>query len=243
MKSFIPIIISIFCAFNLRAATPPQTEQNPPLDPKNMDTSVKPGDDFFRYANGAWIKRTEIPPEYSRWGAFNELIERNNDALHVIAEQASKTQVDPKLAPETQKVGDYYASGMDEKTIDALRTKPLAEEFQRIDAIKDRAALLKAIAHLHTIGVGAFFEFGSGQDAKDSSRDIAQAVQGGLGMPDRDYYTKQDADMKQKREKYVAHVTKMLTLLGEPADKAAEDAKKIQALETKLAEASRQRLV
>ena len=242
MKSFIPIIISIFCAFNLRAATPPQTEQNPPLDPKNMDTSVKPGDDFFRYANGAWIKRTEIPPEYSRWGAFNELIERNNDALHVIAEQASKTQVDPKLAPETQKVGDYYASGTDEKTIDALRTKPLAEEFQRIDAIKDRAALLKAIAHLHTIGVGAFFEFGSGQDAKDSSRDIAQAVQGGLGMPDRDYYTKQDADMKQKREKYVAHVTKMLTLLGEPADKAAEDAKKILALETKLAEASRTRV-
>ena len=242
MKSFIPIIISIFCAFNLRAATPPQTEQNPPLDPKNMDTSVKPGDDFFRYANGAWIKRTEIPPEYSRWGAFNELIERNNDALHVIAEQASKTQVDPKLAPETQKVGDYYASGMDEKTIDALRTKPLAEEFQRIDAIKDRAALLKAIAHLHTIGVGAFFEFGSGQDAKDSSRDIAQAVQGGLGMPDRDYYTKQDADMKQTREKYVAHVTKMLTLLGEPADKAAEDAKKILALETKLAEASRTRV-
>ncbi len=242
MKSFIPIIISIFCAFNLRAATPPQTEQNPPLDPKNMDTSVKPGDDFFRYANGAWIKRTEIPPEYSRWGAFNELIERNNDALHVIAEQASKTQVDPKLAPETQKVGDYYASGMDEKTIDALRTKPLAEEFQRIDAIKDRAALLKAIAHLHTIGVGAFFEFGSGQDAKDSSRDIAQAVQGGLGMPDRDYYTKQDADMKQKREKYVAHVTKMLTLLGVAADKAAEDAKKILALETKLAEASRTRV-
>src|SRR5437867_6198737 len=204
MKSFIPFVLAIICGVG--ASPQPQIEQkSPPLDPTNMDTSVKPGDDFFRYANGAWIKRTEIPPEYSRWGAFNELIERNNDALHVIAEQASKTQVDPKLAPETQKVGDYYASGTDEKTIDALRTKPLAEEFQRIDAIKDRAALLKAIAHLHTIGVGAFFEFGSGQDAKDSSRDIAQAVQGGLGMPDRDYYTKQDADMKQKREKYVAH--------------------------------------
>src|SRR3989449_5886531 len=243
MKSFLATIISLFCAFGLLAGPQPQIAQNqPPLDPKNMDTSVKPGDDFFRYANGAWIKRTEIPPEYSRWGAFNELIERNNDALHVIAEQASKTQVDPKLAPETQKVGDYYASGTDEKTIDALRTKPLAEEFQRIDAIKDRAALLKAIAHLHTIGVGAFFEFGSGQDAKDSSRDIAQAVQGGLGMPDRDYYTKQDADMKEKREKYVAHVAKMLTLLGEPADKASDDAKKILALETKLAEASRTRV-
>jgi putative endopeptidase len=243
MKPFISIIISIFCAFALYAATQPQTEQNPPpLDPKNMDTSVKPSDDFFRYANGAWIKRTEIPPEYSRWGAFNELIERNNDALHAIAEQASKTQIDPKLAPETQKVGDYYASGMDEKTIEALRTKPLAEEFRRIDAIKDRAALLKAIGHLHTIGVGAFFEFGAGQDAKDSSRDIAQAVQGGLGMPDRDYYTKTDEDSKKKRAAYVEHVTKMLNLLGEPAGKAAEDAKKIMALETKLAEASRTRV-
>ena len=240
MKLFIPIIISLVCVFNLRAATQPQIEQNPPpIDPQNMDTSVKPGDDFFRYANGAWIKRTEIPPEYSRWGAFNELIEHNNDALHAIAEKASTTQVDPKLAPETQKVGDYYASGMDEKTIEAVRTKPLEEEFKRIDAIKDRADLLKEIAHLHTIGIGAFFGFGAGQDAKDSSRDIAQAVQGGLGMPDRDYYSKQDADMKEKRQKYVAHVTKMLTLLGEPADKAAEDAKKILALETKLAEASR----
>src|ERR1700688_996470 len=241
MKSFL-ILIPLICATGLRAATPPQTEQNPPpLDPKNMDTSVKPSDDFFRYANGAWIKRTEIPPEYSRWGAFNELIEHNNDALHVIAEKASTPQVDPKLAPETQKVGDHHPSGMDEKTIEAVRTKPLEEEFKRIDAIKDRADLLKVIAHLHTIGVGAFFGFGSGQDAKDSSHDIAQVVQGGLGMPDRDYYTKQDADMKEKRQKYVAHVTKMLTQLGEPAEKAYEDAKKILALETKLEEASRTR--
>jgi predicted metalloendopeptidase len=139
-------------------------------------------------------------------------------------------------------VGDYYASGMDEKTIEAVRTKPLEKEFQRIDEIKDRVDLLKAIAHLHAIGIDAFFGFGAGQDAKDSSRDIAQALQGGLGMPDRDYYTKQDADMKDKRQKYVAHVTKMLTLLGEPVDKAANDAKKILALETKLAEASRTRV-
>src|SRR5436309_4788430 len=241
MKSFIPFVLAIICGVD--ASPQPQIEQkSPPLDPKNMDTSVKPSDDFFRYANGAWLKRTEIPPEYSRWGAFNELIEHNNDALHAIAEKASTTQVDPKLAPETQKVGDYYASGMDEKTIDAQRTKPLEEEFKRIDAIKDRADLSKAIAHLHTIGVGAFFGFGAAQDAKDSTHDIAQAAQGGLGMPDRDYYTKQDADMKEKRQKYVAHVTKMLTLLGEPAEKAAEDAKKILALETKLAEASRTRV-
>jgi predicted metalloendopeptidase len=243
MKSFTVILISIIAPFGLRAEPQPQIAQNsPPIDPKNMDTSVKPGDDFFRYATGAWIKRTEIPPEYSRWGAFNELIERNNDALHTIAGKASQIQVDPKLAPETQKVGDYYASGMDEQSIEAMRTKPLEEELGRIEAIKDRQDVLTEIGHLHSIGINAFFNFGAGQDAKDSTRDIAQAVQGGLGMPDRDYYTKQDPDMKQKREKYIAHVTKMLTLLGEPAQKAADDAKRIMALETKLAEASRTRV-
>jgi predicted metalloendopeptidase len=243
MKSSIAIIISLIAAISLLAEPQPQTAQSaPPLDPNNMDTSVKPGDDFFRYVNGGWIKRTDIPPEYSRWGAFNELIERNNDALHTIAEKASQIQVDPKLAPETQKVGDYYASGMDEKMIEAMRTKPLQDEFNRIDMIKDQKDVLAEIAHLHTVGINTFFNFGAGQDAKDSTRDIAQAVQGGLGMPDRDYYTKQDPDMKEKREKYIAHVTKMLTLLGEPAEKAAEGAKKIMALETKLAEASRTRV-
>jgi putative endopeptidase len=243
MKSFISIVISLICVVGLRATTQPQSVQSPPpLDPKNIDSSVKPSDDFFTYANGAWIKRTEIPPEYSRWGAFNELIERNNDALHTIADKASQTPVDPKLAPETQKVGDYYVSGMDEKAIDAARAQPLKEAFQKIDAIKDREDVLKEIAHLQSIGINAFFNFGSGQDAKDSTRDIAQAVQGGLGMPDRDYYTKPDADMKEKREKYIAHVTKMLTLLGKPAQKATDDAKKIMALETKLAEASRTRV-
>jgi len=243
MKSFPVILIAIITPFALRAEPQPQSAENsPPIDPKNMDTSVKPCDDFFRYATGAWIKRTEIPPEYSRWGAFNELIERNNDALHTIAGKASQIQVDPKLAPETQKVGDYYASGMDEQSIEAMRTKPLEEELGRIEAIKDPQDVLNEIGHLHSIGINAFFNFGAGQDSKDSTRDIAQAVQGGLGMPDRDYYTKQDPDMKQKREKYIAHVTKMLTLLGEPAQKAADDAKRIMALETKLAEASRTRV-
>src|ERR1700751_4833399 len=139
MKSFTVILIAIIAPFALRAEPQPQIAQNsPPIDPKNMDTSVKPGDDFFRYATGAWIKRTEIPPEYSRWGAFNELIERNTDALHNIAEKASQATVDPKLAPETQKVGYYSVSGMDEKAIEAAGTTPLAQEFQKIDAMKDR---------------------------------------------------------------------------------------------------------
>src|SRR2546421_4996842 len=216
-----------------------KNENAKPIDANNMDTSIKPSDDFFLYANGGWIKRTEIPPEYSRWGSFNILIEHNNDALHAIAEKATKTKADD---PSTKKVGDYYASGMDEKTIEAMRTKPLQDELAKIDSIKDRQDVLKEIAHLHMMGVNAFFNFGSGQDDKDSTREIAQAVQGGLGMPDRDYYTKDDDASKKLRDQYVAHVTKMLTLLGESAEKADADANKIMALETSLAQASRTRV-
>src|SRR5436305_12723491 len=106
---------------------------------------------------------------------------------------------------------------MDEQAIEAMRTKPLQEKLNRIDMVKDRQDVLTEIGHLHSIGINAFFNFGAGQDAKDSTRDIAQAVQGGLGMPDRDYYTKQEPDMKQKCEKYIAHATKMLMVLGDPA--------------------------
>src|SRR5881392_1984408 len=243
IKSTLLIVACLFCAVGLHAQSAPKIEENPPpLDPKDMDTSVKPQDDFFMYANGGWIKNTEIPPEYSRWGSFNQLVEHNNDALHEIAEKAASSHVDPKTASDVQKVGDYYASGMDEKTIDAARIKPIQDEFKRIDAIKDRNDLLKEIAHLHTIGVDAFFGFGSGQDAKDSTREISQAVQGGLGMPDRDYYTKTDDASKKLRDQYLDHVSKMLTLLGQPKDKTAVGAKKIMALETALAQASRTRV-
>ena len=247
MLKFLCIVVTgLLTVFILRAESAVSSDKNPPpsrpIDPSSMDPSVKPADDFFLYAAGGWIKRTEIPPEYSRWGSFNELIERNNDALHDIAEKVENTQVDPKLAPEVQKVGDYYASGMDEKTIEAMRTKPLDDEFKNIDAVKDRNDLLKEIAQLHTIGVNVLFNFGSGQDSKDSAHEIAQAVQGGLGLPDRDYYTKTDEASKKLRDQYVDHVAKMLTLLGEPAAAAADDAKKILALETKLAEASRTRV-
>jgi putative endopeptidase len=217
-------------------------ENGKPIEAGNMDTSVKPQDDFFSYSNGGWIKRTEIPPEYSRWGSFNELIEKNNDALHTIAEKVSKTKADPTTEPEMQKVGDYYGSGMDEKTIEAMRAKPLEDEFKRIDAMKDRNDVLKEIAHVHTFGGNVFFGFGSGQDAKDSTREIAQAGQGGLGLPDRDYYTKTDDASKKLRDQYVDHVAKMLTLLGEPAPAAKAHAQTILALETRLAEASRTRV-
>jgi putative endopeptidase len=251
MKSLF-LLMALSSAFSLQAQTetPIQTSQSssqvgqnpPPLDLTNMDTSVKPQDDFYLYANGGWLKRNPVPPEYSRWGSFTELEDKNTKALHKIADKAANTHIDSNAAPELQKVGDYYASGMDEKAIEASRTKPLEDELNRIDAIKSRGDLLNAIARLHSIGVDAFFQFGSGQDAKDSTREIAQAHQGGLGLPDRDYYTKTDEDSKKKRAAYIDHVTKMLTLLGEAPAKSAEDANRIMGLETSLAKASRTRV-
>jgi putative endopeptidase len=238
-------------------AAKPQVDKNPPpLDPKNMDTSVKPGDDFYMFANGGWIKNNPVPPEYSRWASFNELAEKNNDALKEIAEKAAggtapaDASKDSKKAKgnektssaDVQKVGDFYASGMNESAIDAAKAQPLEDEFKKIDAMKDRKDVLKEIGRFHTMGWRAFFIFLSGQDDKDSTKIIAQAYQGGLGLPDRDYYTKTDEASQKLRDQYVEHVTKMLTLAGTPADQAAKDAQKIMALETSLAKPARTRV-
>jgi putative endopeptidase len=239
------------------AAAKPQVDKNPPpLDPSNMDTSVQPGDDFYQFANGGWVKKNPVPPEFSRWASFNELAEKNNDALHEICEKAaggntpadaSKDSKKPKAsekpaAPDVQKVGDFYASGMNESAIDTAKVAPLADEMKRIDAIKDRKDVLKEIGRFHSMGLRAFFFFLSGQDDKDSTKVIAQAFQGGLGLPDRDYYTKEDEGSKKIRDQYLEHVTKMLTLAGAPADQAGDDAKKIMALETSLAKPARTRV-
>jgi len=224
----------------------------PPLDPKNMDTSVKPQDDFYLYANGNWVKNNPVPPEFSRWAAFTELAERNNNALHDITEKAAgasskekdakQTSLEKASASDLQKVGDFYASGMNEKAVDSGGVKPLEAELKRIDGIKDRKDVLKQIAHLHAMGINTFFLFTSGQDDKNSNMVISQAYQGGLGLPDRDYYTKEDDASKKLRDQYVEHVTKMLTLAGAPAAKASEQAKKVMELETSLAKPARTRV-
>jgi predicted metalloendopeptidase len=222
----------------------------PPLDPKNMDRSVKPGDDFYRYANGSWMKNNPIPPEFSRWSSFNELIEKNNDALHEIAEKASRIaghelgapKIEQAAESEVQKVGDFYASGMNEEAINQAKLQPLQDELKRIDGLEDRADLTKEIGHLHSIGVGALFGFTSGQDDKDSTKVIAQAFQGGLGLPDRDYYTKDDDASKKLRQQYVEHVTKMFALLGDSPAAAAKNAKTVMKIETSLAKPARTRV-
>src|SRR5881392_3851124 len=131
---------------------------------------------------------------------------------------------------------------MDEATVEVARARPLTDELKRIDGVKDRTDVLKEIAHLHTLAITSLFGFTSGQDDKNSTMVIAQAHQGGLGMPDRDYYTKEDDASKKLRDQYVEHVSKMLTLAGTPAAQASEQAKKVMALETSLAKPARTRV-
>jgi predicted metalloendopeptidase len=219
------------------AAAPaaPAASSSRGLDPLDMDPGAPPCGDFYRYADGGWLKRNPIPADYPSWGAFNELDERNRETLHQTLE---KLAAGPPAAPgsEERKLGDFYASCMDEAAIEAAGISPLQGELDRIASIRDRATLQEEIARLQERGVNALFQFGSEEDRKNSSQVIAAALQGGLGLPDRDYYTKTDDESKGLRLKYVAHVAKMLELAGETPANAQEKAKTILDFETKLAE-------
>lgn len=222
----------------LAAATPP------PLDPTNLDPNTQPGVDFYRYADGGWLDRNPIPAEYSRWGAFEELTERNNAVLHGILDECAAQAADGRAAKGSlqQKVGDFYASGMDEKAVDEAGVEPLRPWLALIESLEDRAALAPVIAHLHTLGLGILFRFDVDADEKNSQVQIVQATQGGLGLPDRDYYTKDDDRSKTLRAQYEEHVAKMFGLLGDTPEKATTNAKVVLALETELAKASKTRV-
>jgi putative endopeptidase len=207
------------------------------FDISNLDTSVPACTNFYQFAVGGWMAKNPIPPAFPSWGSFNLLADHNQDILREILDEAAKDR-SAKEGSIVQKIGDYYSSCMNTGAIEAGGIKPLLPELQRIKAISDRASLLAEVAHLHELGVGAFFRFGSGQDFKNSSEVIGEAGQGGTGLPDRDYYTATDEKSKQTREAYRKHVTTMFVLLGDDPAKAAEEATKVMDIETKLAEAS-----
>ena len=216
----------------------------PVFSPADLDRSASPAQDFFQFANGGWNKSNPLPDEYSRWGTFTLLGKRNQQLLRAILEEAAASANAGGSEPpsEERKIGDFYASGMNTAAINAAGIEPLRAELDRIQAIDSRQALLREIAHLQALGVNALFDFGQMQDFTDSTQVIGVAHQGGLGLPDRDYYLNQDDKSKAIREAYVAHVAAMLSLAGENKDTAQSAAARILEFETTLARASMSRI-
>jgi putative endopeptidase len=211
------------------------------FDVAGMDPNASACTDFYQYANGNWLAKNPIPGAFPSWGVANVLNEKNRDTLHEILEASAKNTKAPKGSSE-QKVGDYYASCMDEAKIEAEGLTPLNPEFDRIAKIKDQKALQEEIAHLHSLGINALFASDSTQDFKNSAEVTAEVFQGGLGLPDRDYYTKTDDKSKTTRDAYLKHVAKMFELMGDDPAKAAAEAQTVLALETSLAQASMTRV-
>jgi predicted metalloendopeptidase len=207
------------------------------INTANLDKTCEPCKDFYQFANGGWLAKNEIPAAYPSWGVANEVAERNRNILRTILDDAAKDNMAVKGSAE-QKIGDYYGSCMDEAKINAEGLKPLRKELKKIDRVKNVASLEREIVHLQKIGVNVLFGVDSTQDFKNSSEVTGEIDQGGLGLPDRDYYTREDAKSKMQREEYVKHVGKMLSLMGEPEEKAAADAKTVMDIETQLAKAS-----
>ncbi|HSC44659.1 MAG TPA: M13 family metallopeptidase, partial [Candidatus Acidoferrum sp.] len=205
----------------------------------NLDRSCKPCDDFYEFAMGGWMKSNPIPAEFPTWGSFTMLADRNQGSMRGILEDATKANA--AAGSNQQKIGDFYASCMDTAAIEAAGTKPLSADLAAIEGLKDTSEMQPLIAKLQQSGTGYLFAFGSTQDLDDSAKQIAEINQGGLGLPDRDYYTRTDEKSKQLRADYTAHVGKMLALNGEARAQAENDAQTVMKLETALANASMSR--
>jgi endothelin-converting enzyme/putative endopeptidase len=235
--AWIPVlaVAPLFGQTSAPATSPSKTELRV-FDPSLIDKSVDPCENFYRYSCNGWFKRNPLPPDQASYGRFTELYEQNRLELKKILEQAAVPS--PSRTPNEQKIGDEYASCMNTAAIDKLGIAPLQPELDRIAALKSATELPALLAHLHAIGVDAFFGARSDQDFADSSSVISSYDAGGLGLPERDYYTRTDPKSAEQRNQYVAHVKNIFELAGEPGPQAASDAGVVLDLETHLAKAS-----
>jgi endothelin-converting enzyme/putative endopeptidase len=208
----------------------------PGLDKDLIDSSVDPCTNFWKYACGNFGKLYPIPPDKSGYGTGAIVFDHTQDVLVDLLKKVASPAA--QHTPNEQKIGDFYASCMDESAIHAQGLKPLQPELDRIAALTDKKQLTDLLGHFQMINVNAFFSYGEQQDFKDARRQIADLDQGGLGLPERDYYFRTGDAAEKTRQEYVAHIANMLGLMGEPADKAAADAQKIMQLETALAKVS-----
>jgi predicted metalloendopeptidase len=211
-------------------ASVPTTALVSGVDLQYVDDSVRPQDDLYRHLNGKWLDTFQLPPDKGSYESFTAIDDAAQEQLRGIVEGLVQTNPDP----EAQKIADLYHSFMDEARLEALGLQPLQQEFAAIDAIADLRGIPALIAHLNRIGAGAPYDFGVAQDARNSLQYAVIIHQSGLGLPDRDYYLKDDAKLKDARDKYLAHIVKMLAMAGDPKPEA--NAAAILGLETALAQ-------
>ncbi|MCG2610266.1 M13 family metallopeptidase [Flavobacterium sp. SM15] len=226
--------LAVFSLLSLEASAQQAKPKNPGIDLDLMDKSVKPGDDFFRYVNGTWFDKTQIPADKTRWGSFDELRQNTDkDALAILKEAAANKNLDPKS--DQAKAVNVYRTYMDTISRNKLGIAPLKPYLAKINAVKTVADVNKLLIEMESQGGLGFYGVGVGADAKNSNRNVVYLGLGSLGLPDRDYYVSDDKDSKEKREKYVLHVARMLQFLGIKPAEAKIQAEKVLALETEMA--------
>jgi len=235
MRSFVKFATALIVLFSISTVTFAQSKG---FDTSRMDTSVEACNDFYQYANGNWLKNTKIPAEYPSWGSFTIVYENNQNVLKQVVENAAKTTNAAKDS-DTQLVGDYYASCMDEAAIEKAGIAPIQPFLTEINKIKNTKDLQREIAALHNRGFGGFFRFGIGADDKNSNVNIANASQGGVGLPNRDYWFNDDAKSQETSQKYLEFSTNIFKLAGDSPETAAAEAKTVATIQKRFASAAK----